>query len=57
MYQWLIHTKYEFDLTPVVFVRYDENLYRTLKECWAGMNRKDRTGRVSLDPDDLKQYY
>ena len=30
MFQFLTRTKYEFDITPVVFVRYDEGLYRAL---------------------------
>jgi hypothetical protein len=57
MYQWLIQINYYLDITPVVFVRYDEDLYRSLKESGAAMNRKDRTGRVSLEPDMLQQYY
>jgi hypothetical protein len=57
MYQWLIETNYYLDITPVVFVRYDEDLYRSLKESGAAMSRKDRTGRVSLEPDVLQQYY
>ena len=57
MYQWLIDTNYYLDITPVVFVRYDEDLYQSLKESGAAMSRKDRTGRVSLEPDVLQQYY
>jgi hypothetical protein len=57
MYQWLIQMNYNLDFTPVVFVRYDEDLYRSLKESGSAMIRSDRTGRVSLEPDVLQQYY
>jgi hypothetical protein len=57
MYQWLIEMNYNLDFTPVVFVRYDEDLYRSLKESGSAMIRSDRTGRVSLEPDVLQQYY
>ena len=57
MYQWLIETNYSIDFTPVVFVRYDEELYRSLKESGSAMIRSGRTGRVSLEPDVLQQYY
>ena len=57
MYQWLIEINYSIDFTPVVFVRYDEDLYRSLKESGSAMIRSDRTGRVSLEPDVLQQYY
>jgi hypothetical protein len=57
MYQWLIQMNYNLDFTPVVFVRYDEDLYRSLKESGSAMIRSNRTGRVSLEPDVLQQYY
>ena len=56
MYQWLMETNFSLDMTPVVFVRYDENLYRALKHLGAATRRKGRTGRVSLEPDALHQY-
>ena len=56
-YQWLIEINFSIDFTPVVFVRYDEDLYRSLKESGSAMIRSDRTGRVSLEPDVLQQYF
>jgi hypothetical protein len=57
MYQWMIEMNFHIDFTPVVFVRYDEYLYCSLKESGSAMIRSDRTGRVSLESDVLQQYY
>lgn len=58
--EFLIEKKWEFNLVPVKFVRYDEELYqaRVSIKAWAvrTIDKVEHRARVSLDSTELHQY-
>jgi len=53
MLQCLVAMEFQFDLTPVESVGYDENLYQALVECGAAKVNNTQDGYVSVDPTEL----